>query len=108
MKFTGNSNEIQYRGTGDDLKAAIDVTGNTNKFFIDAIGGKHTDTIKVVGDTNEFNISQRSTGAAGSSVWVDLAGNRNKFTISQTGTIDSVINIKSVSNSGIFNITQKN
>ena len=108
LKFTGNSNEIQYRGTGDDLIAAIDVTGNTNKFFIDAIGGKHTDTIKVAGDTNEFNISQRSTGAAGSSVWVDLTGNSNKFTISQTGTIDSVINIKSVSNSGIFNITQKN
>lgn len=108
LKFTGNSNEIQYRGTGDDLKAAIDVTGNTNKFFIDAIGGKHTDTIKVAGDTNEFNIKQTSTGAAGSSVWVDLAGNSNKFTISQTGTIDNVINIKSISNSGIFNITQKN
>lgn len=108
LKFTGNSNEIQYRGTGDDLKAAIDVTGNANKFYIDAIGGKHTDTIKVAGDTNEFNIKQTSTGAAGSSVWVDLAGNSNKFTISQTGTIDNVVNIKSVSNSGIFNITQKN
>lgn len=108
LKFTGNSNEIQYRGTGEDLKAAIDVTGNTNKFYIDAIGDKHTQTIKVAGDTNEFNINQRSTGAAGSSVWVDLIGNSNKFTMSQTGTIDNVINIKSVSNSGIFNITQKN
>jgi Curlin associated repeat len=108
LKFTGNSNEIQYRGTGEDLKAAVDVTGNTNKFFIDAIGGKHTNTIKVAGDTNEFNINQRSTGAAGSSVWVDLTGNSNKFTVSQTGTIDNVVNIKSVSNSGIFNITQKN
>jgi hypothetical protein len=28
--------------------------------------------------------------------------------MSQTGTIDNVINIKSVSNSGMFNITQKN
>jgi hypothetical protein len=108
LKFTGNSNEIQYRGTGDDLKAAIDVAGNTNKFYIDAIGDKHTDTIKVVGDTNEFNIKQSSTGSAGSSIWVDLTGNSNKFTMSQTGTIDSVVNIKSVSNSGIFNITQKN
>ena len=108
LKFTGNSNEIQYRGTGDDLKAAIDVTGNTNKFYIDAIGDKHTQTIKVVGDTNTFNINQRSTGAAGSSIWVDLAGTSNTLTMSQTGTIDNVINIKSVSNSGTFNITQKN
>ena len=107
-KFTGDSNELQFRGTGDDLKSAIDVTGDVNKFYIDAIGDKHTQTIKVVGDTNTFNINQRSTGAAGSSVWIDLAGASNAMTISQTGTIDSVVNIKSVSNSGIFNITQKN
>ena len=107
-KFTGDSNDLQFRGTGADLKSAIDVTGDSNVFRIDAIGDKHSQTIKVAGDTNTFNINQRSTGAAGSSIWVDLTGNSNSFTMSQTGTIDSVINIKSVSNSGTFNITQKN
>jgi len=107
-KFTGNSNDLQFRGTGDDLKSAVDVTGNSNLFRIDAIGDKHSQTIKVVGDNNAFDINQRSTGATGSSTWVDLTGNSNTFTISQTGTIDNVVNIKSVSNSGIFNITQKN
>jgi hypothetical protein len=107
-KFTGNSNDLQFRGTGDDIKSAIDVAGNSNVFRIDAIGDKHTQTIKVAGDTNTFNINQRSTGAAGSSIWVDLVGNSNNLTIAQTGTIDNVLNIKSVSNSGTFNITQKN
>jgi hypothetical protein len=107
-KFTGNSNILQYRGTGDDQTSSVDVTGNSNSFYMDVIGDKHTQTIKVVGDTNTFNINQRSTGAAGSSIWVDLAGNSNSLTMSQTGTIDNVINIKSVSNSGTFNITQKN
>jgi hypothetical protein len=107
-KFTGNSNVLQYRGTGDDQTSSVDVTGNSNSFYMDVIGDKHTQTIKVVGDTNTFNINQRSTGAAGSSIWVDLAGNSNNLTISQTGTIDNVVNIKSVSNSGTFNITQKN
>jgi hypothetical protein len=107
-KFTGDSNDLQFRGTGDDIKSAIDVAGDSNVFRIDAIGDKHTQTIKVVGDTNTFNIDQRSTGAAGSSIWVDLAGNGNSLTMSQTGTIDNVVNIKSVSNSGTFNITQKN
>jgi hypothetical protein len=107
-KFTGNSNDLQFRGTGDDLKSAVDVTGNSNIFRIDAIGDKHSQTIKVAGDSNTFDINQRSAGAAGSSIWVDLAGNSNTFTMSQTGTIDNVINIKSVSNSGTFNITQKN
>ena len=107
-KFTGDSNDFQFRGTGADLKSAIDVSGDSNVFRIDAIGDKHSQTIKVAGDTNTFNINQRSTGAAGSSIWVDLTGNSNSLTMSQTGTIDSVINIKSVSNSGTFNITQKN
>jgi hypothetical protein len=107
-KFTGNSNILQYRGTGDDQTSSVDVTGNSNSFYMDVIGDKHTQTIKVAGDTNTFNINQRSTGSAGSSIWVDLAGNNNNFAISQTGTIDNVVNIKSVSNSGTFNITQKN
>lgn len=107
-KFTGDSNDLQFRGTGNDLKSAIDVAGNSNVFRIDAIGDKHTQTIKVVGDTNTMNINQRSTGAAGSSIWIDLAGNNNSMTIAQTGSIDNVLNIKSVSNSGTFNIVQKN
>lgn len=107
-KFTGDSNELQFRGTGEDLKSAVTVTGNLNKFYIDAIGNKHSQTLMVAGDSNEFNINQRSTGAAGSSVWVDVTGNSNKFTVSQTGTIDNVLNIKSVGNSGVWNINQKN
>ncbi len=107
-KFTGDGNELQYRGTGSDHKSAVTVTGDLNKFFIDAIGDKHSQTIMVVGDSNEFNINQRSTGSAGSSVWIDLTGNSNRFTVSQTGTVDNVLNIKSVSNNGTFNITQKN
>ena len=103
-----DSNELQFRGTGADLKSAITVTGDLNKFFIDAIGDKHSQTLMVSGDSNEFNLNQRSTGAAGSSIWIDLTGNNNKFTVSQTGTVDNVLNIKSVANSGVFNIVQKN
>lgn len=107
-KFTGDSNDLQFRGTGEDIKSAVDVTGDSNVFRMDVIGNKHTQTIKVVGDSNTMNINQRSTGAAGSSIWVDLAGNSNSMTIAQTGSVDNVLNIKSVSNSGTFNIVQKN
>lgn len=107
-KFTGNSNELQFRGTGDDLKSAVTVNGNGNKFYMDAIGNKHSQTLMVSGDNNEFNLNQRSTGAAGSSIWVDLTGTGNKFTMSQTGTVDNVVNIKSVATNGTWNINQKN
>lgn len=107
-KFTGDSNSFQFRGKGDDIKSAVEVTGDSNTFRIDVMGDKHTQTIKVVGDSNTFNINQASTGAAGSSIWVDLAGGSNTLNIAQTGSIDNVLNIKSVANSGTFNITQKN
>lgn len=108
VKFTGDSNHLQFRGTGDDIKTAIDVTGNGNDFFMDVVGNKHTQTIKVAGDDNVFNITQTSTGANGSSIWVDQTGTGTKYTIAQTGTIDNVLNIKSVASGGSFNITQKN
>ncbi len=103
-----DANELQFRGTGADIKSAIDVYGDTNKFYMDVIGDKHTQTIKVDGNTNTFHINQRSTGAAGSSIWVDLMGSTNNVTISQNGTIDNVLNIKAIANGGTFNITQKN
>ena len=107
-KFTGNSNEFQFRGTGDDIASAVTVSGNLNKFFIDAIGDKHTQTIEVTGNSNEFNINQRSTGATGSSVEIHQTGDSSRFTVAQTGTINNLLYIKSVSNNGTFNITQKN
>lgn len=107
-KFNGNNNSFQYRGTGSDQTSSFDILGNSNVFNLDVIGDKHTQTIKVVGDTNTFNINQRSTGNTGSSVWIDLAGNNNTFNVSQTGTLNHVVNVKTVTNNGVFNITQTN
>lgn len=108
VKFTGDSNHLQYRGSGNDIKTAIDVSGNGNSFFMDILGDKHTQTLKVSGNDNVFNIAQTSSGSNGSSIWVDQTGTGTKFTVSQSGTVDNVLNIKSVANGGSFNITQKN
>jgi len=106
-KWTGNSNVMQFKGTGDSLNSQVEVTGNSNEMYIDAIGNKHSQVIKVAGDFNVFNISQTANSTNGSSVWVDLAGNSNKFTVSQAGTQDNVVHIKSVANTGTWNIIQR-
>lgn len=107
-KFTGDNNALQFRATGNDIKSAITVSGNLNTINSDMIGNSHTQTLMIVGDTNEFNTSQRSVGSAGSSIWVDLNGTGNRFYVSQTGTVDNVLNIKSQGSAGTWNITQKN
>lgn len=107
-KFTGNSNELQYRGTGDNQRSAITVNGNGNQFYVDSLTGNNSQTVQVTGDNNTMNISQTGTGASGGSVWVDLTGASNTINVSQSGSIDSVTNIKSVANGGIINVTQRN
>lgn len=107
-KFSGNSNTLQFRATGDDQRSAITANGNSNSFLIDSLTPKNSQTIQVTGDNNAFNISQTGTGSSGGSVWVELTGSSNAVNIAQSGTVDAVANIKSVSNSGIINVTQKN
>lgn len=106
-KWTGNSNVMQFKGTGDSLNSQVEVTGNSNEMYIDAVGDRHSQVIKVAGDFNVFNISQTGNSTNGSSVWVDLAGNSNKFAISQAGTQDNVVHIKSVASTGNWNIIQR-
>jgi hypothetical protein len=98
---------MQFRGTGDNLNSNVDANGNSNEFYIDAIGNGHSQTLKVGGSFNVFNVSQTSTGASGSSTWIDVTGSTNRFTVNQTGTVDSVLNIKSVASTGTWNINQK-
>ena len=105
-KLTGNSNTVQFRGTGDGIHSAITVLGSTNAFFIDAIGNNHSETLMVSGDTNTFHISQTSNGVSGSSVEFDLTGSSNSATIQQSGSVDNVLNVKSVANTGTWNIKQ--
>jgi len=107
-KFTGNLNTLQYRATGDNQSSAVTVSGNSNSFLIDSLSANNSQTIQVTGDTNAFNISQTGTGIAGGSVWVQLNGSSNTINVTQSGTVDAVASIKSVSNSGTINITQKN
>ena len=106
-KFTGNSNAIQFRGTGDELNSQITVSGNSNEFNVDAVGNKHNQTIMVAGDFNVFNLSQTATSTYGSSIWMDVTGSSNRFAISQAGTQDNVVKITTVGSSGVWNIIQR-
>lgn len=106
-EFTGNSNAIQFRGTGDDLNSQITVSGNSNEFVIDSVGNKHNQTITVAGDFNVFNLSQTATSTYGSSIWMDVTGSSNRFAISQAGSQDNVVKITTVGSSGVWNIIQR-
>ena len=106
-KWTGNSNVMQFKASGDSINSQVEVTGNSNEMYVDAVGDKHSQVIKVVGNFNVFNISQTANSTNGSSVWIDLNGASNKFAISQAGTQDNVVHIKSIASTGNWNIIQR-
>jgi hypothetical protein len=106
--FSGDSNELQFRGNGDSLRSAITVNGSGNIFKIDALTDKQSQTLMITGDFNDINIKQDSTGPSGSSVVIDQTGAGTKFVIQQSGIVDNVVNIRSVANGGTVTISQKN
>jgi hypothetical protein len=108
-KFSGNSNELKYRGGGNDLVNHIDVSGDTNKFFIDQIGDKHSQLITVGGNTNTFNITQSGGTTNGSHIVISMTSSTgNNVNIAQTGVVDNYLNLKTAgTTSGTFNIVQK-
>jgi hypothetical protein len=108
-KFTGDSNELKYRGGGNDLINHIDVSGNTNKFFIDQVGDNHSQLITVGGNTNTFNITQTGGTTNGSHIVVSMTSSTgNAVNIAQTGAVDNYLNLKTAgTTSGTFNIVQK-
>jgi hypothetical protein len=107
-RFSGDNNSIIFRGTGTSITSHVDVSGNGNAFNIAAIGNGHTQIVDVSGNNNTFNLTQNSTGASGSSSVVAQQGTGTTFNVQQSGSVDNVLNIRSVANGGSFNILQRN
>lgn len=109
VRFTGNSNQFTFLGSGTNITTSIDVTGNSNQLTIDALSNNGSQTLKFAGDFNILNMTQ--TGAAGSfghSAWLDFTGSSNTITTQQYGATETVINVLSVGSNGTYNIKTGN
>lgn len=104
-RFTGNSNELVFHGSGANIRNSMDITGNYNTFNIDALAPNASQTLLVTGNYNDFDITQTDTGGTyGHSLYVNLTGSLNTVTTQQYGVSETVININSVGSNGTFNI----
>jgi len=106
--FTGNSNTLYYNGGGANQNSAINTNGNNNTLNMNVYAPNASQNLQITGDYNNFNVTQTNGGANGHSLSINLIGTNNTFTTSQTGTVDNVINIKSISNNGTFTVKQSN
>jgi hypothetical protein len=105
VRFTGNSNEFTFLGSGTNITTSIDFAGNSNKITIDALSNNGSQTLKFVGDFNILNMTQTdAAGTYGHSAWMDFTGSSNSITTQQYGATETVINILSVGSNGTYNI----
>jgi hypothetical protein len=105
VRFTGNSNDFTFLGSGTNITTSIDVTGNSNDITIDALSNNGSQTLKFVGDFNSINMTQTGVGGQyGHSAWLDFTGSSNSITTQQYGASSTVINILSVGSNGTYNI----
>lgn len=106
--FTGDSNSMYFRGQGTGLTSQVNASGNGNAFNVSMIGDNHTQMVDVSGNNNVYNLTQNSTGVSGSSMVLNQTGTGTTFNIQQSGTVDNVLSLRSMSNGGSFNILQRN
>jgi hypothetical protein len=104
-RFTGNSNDLVFKGSGANIRTAMDITGDNNTFNMDILSPNASQTLLVTGDYNDFDITQTDLGGSfGHSLSVTLTGSVNTITTQQYGASETVININATGSNGTYNI----
>jgi hypothetical protein len=104
-RFTGNSNNLVFNGSGANIRNSMDILGNFNTFNIDVSAPNSSQTLLVNGNYNDFDITQTGAGGTfGHSLFVNVTGSLNTFTTQQYGATETTININAVGSNGTYNI----
>jgi len=109
VQSDGANNKIVSNVNGDNITATVSNTGGAgNETTLDLTSDKGTVLVTTVGATNKTTITQSGGGALGQYAKVDVLGSGNTIGINQSGSVDSLTNIKIVGSSNTYSIVQKN
>jgi hypothetical protein len=61
-RFTGDSNDLVFKGSGANIRTAMDISGDNNTFNMDILSPNASQTLLVTGDYNDFDITQTGLG----------------------------------------------
>jgi hypothetical protein len=104
-KFTGNSNVLNFHGSGANIRNSMQFDGNNNSIDMDVLSPNATQTLLFSGNYNNLDITQTGTGGTyGHSLYANFTGSSNVLTTQQYGVSETIVNINSVGSNGTFNI----
>jgi hypothetical protein len=119
VDMLGNSNNLNVRssgGGGNELYATINAN-NVNATVSQTLGGGNITTLNLTGNdgtvdivtkgtTNITTITQSGGGVNGQYAKLDIDGNGNTTTVTQSGVNDNIADIKIIGNANTNTITQ--
>lgn len=109
---TGGGNTLTT-SVGGKSTAKINVTGDSNIANITSttsnMAGSRAEIVSTGGNSNNLTISQDGpAGLNGFSAKIDVTGGGNTIGVTQTGTVDSTVNVKSVGSNNNITIHSGN
>lgn len=106
----GSGNSIIATINADETVNNISMTGGGNNTLTQTTSSnKARNNITTVGASNGITLSQTGTaGVNGHAFTLNLTGSSNTFGITQSGTIDTTVNVLSSGSGNIWNITTGN
>lgn len=106
----GSGNSITATINADETVSNISMTGGGSNTFTGTLSSNkgHID-ITTVGASNSITLSQTGVaGTNGHAFTLDLTGSSNTFNVTQSGTIDTTVNLLSAGSGNTWNITTGN
>lgn len=106
----GSNNTITATVNADETTNNIAVSGGgSNGITLNLTSSKATNSITMVGASNTLGLTQSGlAGTNGHAFTLNLTGSSNAFTVNQSGTIDTTVNILSTGSGNTWNITTGN
>jgi len=121
VRVLGSQNTINVTQTGGASGFVTSVNANETVQTVNTSGGtnnvvnsimessKGSLQLTAVGSSNNFTVAQTgSAGAVGHQTVLDFNGSGNQVNVTQGGSIDTTVNIKSAGSNNAFTVTTKN
>jgi hypothetical protein len=106
---SGGGATIYARINADDTMSTVTTSGGSgNEVSLNLTGNKGQADVTIVGGSNIVGITQSGGGTLGHKSTVNLDGSGNNVAITQGGTIDTNVNLKSVGSGNAFTINTHN
>ena len=106
---SGGSAQLISTVDASNTTQTINTSGGTdNRVTTNLTGDKGTVVVDMIGASNHATITQDGGGTAGHYAKLDVNGSNNTYSVNQSGTIDTTVNIKTVGSGNTFGIVTKN